>query len=134
MMPIRLHGTTQLPLRGFSWHFILGTFIKISRANLHESLVKTGQTYGALYVRTEVCNKTFCVVDSDVCRTHCCVSMTTFLILSLVSRQIFKIALPYDRVKDNQNPNIPQCYVIRTIPILSVFLISFPPYDEVWKM
>jgi hypothetical protein len=107
--------------------FYIGDFIKISRANLHVSLVKTGQTYGALYVMTEVCNKTFYVVDSDVCRTHCCVSMTTFLILSLVSRQIFKIALPYDRVKDRQNPIIPHCYVIRTIPILSVFLIYFSP-------
>ena len=71
--------------------------------------------------------KRFVFVYSDVCRTHCCVSMTTFLLLSLVSRQIFEIALPFDRVKDSQNPNIPQCYVIRTFPILSVFLIDFSP-------
>ena len=97
---------------------------------MHVSLVETGQTYGAHYVRTEVCNKTFCVVDSDVCRTHCCVSMTSVL-MSLVSPQIFKIAVPFDCVKDKQIPNIPQCYVIRTLPILSVFLISFSPKDEV---
>ena len=98
-------------------------FIKICRANLHVSLMKTGQTYGALCMRTEVCNKTFYVVDSDVCRTRCCVSMT-FLILSLVSLQIFKIELLYGRVKESQDPNMPQCYVILIFPILSGFFFS----------
>jgi len=56
VMSVRLpHESARLPLDGFSWNVISGTFTKVCRANT--DVVKIEQKYWALYM--------FNIADSD---------------------------------------------------------------------
>ena len=46
------HGTTLLPPDGFLWNFVFEDFSKFCRGN--SSLIKTGQEWRVLYVRTNI--------------------------------------------------------------------------------
>ena len=47
---VRSHGTTRLPLEGFSWNLMCEDFLKICRRN--SSLIKIGQEWQVLYMKT----------------------------------------------------------------------------------
>jgi hypothetical protein len=107
------HVSAQLPLDGFSWDLILGTFASICRETLN--LVKIGQKYRALtrgpkYVlllpATYIHHKTF------LCNTQyflCCWKWH-------VAQQYTQNALLSSHCNDGY-ANAPQYYVMRTLPV-----------------
>jgi hypothetical protein len=109
----RPHRRSRILRNGFSWNFILGTFIvekiyvwpKSDRNNRH-----LARRLNSFYV-----------VDSDVCRstkqkiTHCCVHMTTLNIrLSFCCKQNGWSVMC---VRESKYLNAPRCYVMRTLPV-----------------